>query len=51
MPTADARVETDRASRYLAQLCQHFSHQGRHLCRLRRIHGAGHTQTRTFVSP
>jgi hypothetical protein len=31
MLTAEARVETDRASRYLIQACQHFSNQGRHL--------------------
>jgi hypothetical protein len=37
MPTAEARVETERPSRYLAQLCKHFSHKGRHLGR--RLHG------------
>lgn len=31
MLTAEARVETDRPARYLAQLCQHLSNQGRHL--------------------
>jgi hypothetical protein len=30
MPTAEARIRTDRASRYLAQLCRHLSHL-RHL--------------------
>jgi uncharacterized protein len=27
MLTSDARVATDRASRYLAQLCKHFAHK------------------------
>lgn len=31
MPTAEARVETERPSRYLIQLCKHFSTKGRHL--------------------
>jgi uncharacterized protein len=25
--TSDARVDTDRASRYLVQLCRHFAHK------------------------
>jgi hypothetical protein len=29
MLTAEARVETDRPERYLTQLCQHLSNQGR----------------------
>lgn len=33
MPTAEARVETERPSRYLVQLCKHFSNKGRHLGR------------------
>ncbi|MFI6850868.1 DUF2218 domain-containing protein [Streptomyces sp. NPDC050416] len=37
MPTAEARVETERPSRYLVQLCKHFSTKGRHLGR--RLHG------------
>ena len=37
MPTAEARVETERPGRYLVQLCKHFSHKGRHLGR--RLHG------------
>ncbi|MFE9880648.1 DUF2218 domain-containing protein [Streptomyces sp. NPDC005784] len=37
MPTAEARVVTDRPSRYLVQLCRHFSNKGRHLGR--RLHG------------
>jgi hypothetical protein len=28
---AEARVETDRPGRYLTQVCQHLSNQGRHL--------------------
>lgn len=28
MPTADARIVTDRPSRYLTQLCQHIGHLG-----------------------
>ena len=31
MMIAEARVETDRPARYLAQLCQHLGNQGRHL--------------------
>jgi hypothetical protein len=31
MLTAEARVETDRAGRYLTQICQHLSNRGRHL--------------------
>ena len=31
MLSAQAFVETDRASRYLVQACRHFSNQGRHL--------------------
>jgi hypothetical protein len=31
MLIAEARVETDRPGRYLAQLCQHLSNKGRHL--------------------
>ncbi|MFF3412460.1 DUF2218 domain-containing protein [Streptomyces sp. NPDC002742] len=37
MSTAEARVETDRPSRYLVQLCRHFSNKGRHLGH--RLHG------------
>jgi hypothetical protein len=31
MMIAEARVETDRPARYLAQLCQHLGNKGRHL--------------------
>ena len=30
MLTAEARIETDRPGRYLTQICQHLSNQGRH---------------------
>jgi hypothetical protein len=30
MPTAEAQVDTERANRYLAQLCRHFSNLRRH---------------------
>lgn len=39
MPTAHAEVSTDRASRYLVQLCRHFGNKGRHLGRGPRMHG------------
>ena len=46
MLIAEARVETDRPGRYLTQLCQHLSNQGRHLGgggrHLRRRPGADH---------
>ncbi|WP_128382450.1 DUF2218 domain-containing protein [Streptomyces cavernae] len=41
MPTVEARVETDRPSRYLVQLCKHFSNKGRHLGHRPRAHGSG----------
>lgn len=28
MPSAQSRISTDRASRYLAQLCEHLNHVG-----------------------
>jgi hypothetical protein len=31
MLTAEACIETDRASRYLVQTCKHFNNRGRHL--------------------
>ena len=44
MLTAEARIETDRPSRYLIQLCQHASDMGgpRGHGRLARHRGAGH---------
>ncbi|MGW0820144.1 DUF2218 domain-containing protein [Streptomyces sp. NPDC002845] len=44
MPTAEARVETDRPSRYLVQLCKHFAHKGRHLGHRPRAHAGGDAQ-------
>ena len=43
MPTAEAHVPTDRASRYLQQLCSHASHMGRgHGFRFGPGHNRGH---------
>ncbi len=45
MTTAEARVQTERASRYLAQLCQHvtsISARGPAILRHRKRHGPGH---------
>ena len=41
MPTAEARVETARAERYLAQLCDHLGHMrhGGHAAHHRGGHG------------
>jgi len=44
MPTAEARVETDRPERYLAQLCKHFNNKGRHLGHRPRAHHGGDAQ-------
>lgn len=44
MPTAEARVETDRPSRYLVQLCKHFSNKGRHLGHRAHAHSGGDPQ-------
>ena len=41
MPTAEATVETDRASRYLVQLARHGSQLGRSTGHRPRTHGAG----------
>jgi hypothetical protein len=54
MPAAQARIETERASRYLTQLCQHvqsiYSKRGPHSPR--RGHGpAGHAQGRSAEQP
>jgi hypothetical protein len=40
MLTAEARIETDRASRYLVQACRHFTNQGRHMTGLAARHMA-----------
>jgi hypothetical protein len=45
MPAAEARVETERASRYLAPLCQHVTSinaKGPAVLRHRRRHGPDH---------
>lgn len=53
MLTAEARVETARPSRYLVQLCRHFSHQGRHLRHRPRAHligdGQAHPEAQAHV--
>jgi len=41
MPSAEASVATDRASRYLVQLCRHLKNQGRHLGHRPRMHHSG----------
>jgi hypothetical protein len=41
MPSAEANVATDRASRYLVQLCKHLNNQGRHLRHRPRSHQPG----------
>lgn len=38
MLTAEARIPTDRPSRYLVQLCKHFANKGRHLTHHPRAH-------------
>ncbi|PWI05930.1 hypothetical protein DIZ27_36175 [Streptomyces sp. NWU339] len=45
MLSAEARVSTDRPSRYLIQLCRHFSRTGRHLGHRPRAHLGGDAQT------
>lgn len=43
MPTAEARIETERASRYLVQLCKHTSQMSRYLHPRPRARGGGDT--------
>jgi len=38
MPTAEARIPTDRPGRYLVQLCKHVANKGRHLTHRPRTH-------------
>ncbi|MEW1773388.1 DUF2218 domain-containing protein [Streptomyces sp. NPDC086777] len=45
MPIAEAHVPTDRPSRYLVQLCKHFSNKGRHLGHRPRSHHTGTDET------
>jgi len=55
--TAEARIETERASRYLAQLCRHISNisnmsgKTRHLRHGPRIHLSGQTQPPPDMRP
>jgi hypothetical protein len=54
MPAAEAHIETQRASRYLTQLCQHVQSiysEPRPLSNARRIRLAGHTQGRPAEPP
>ena len=44
MPTAEARLATDRASRYLTQLCRHLGQMNRVSHRPHGGHGEGHGQ-------
>jgi hypothetical protein len=44
MPSTEAHVETERPSRYLVQLCKHFSNKGRHLGHRSRAHMGGDAQ-------
>jgi hypothetical protein len=46
MLTAEARVETNRASRYLTQACQHFSKRVRHMAAAGRDMGVAPEQAR-----
>lgn len=45
MPIAEARVETDRASRYLVQIARHAQQMGRHANYRPRAHSGGDTHT------
>ena len=49
MPTAEAYVETERASRYLVQLCRHFSHLRRHESRLDQHEGQARPEVKAHV--
>ena len=54
MPTAEAQIETERPSRYLAQLCRHvnnISSTDRHLQNRRHRHAAGERQARPQLPP
>ncbi|MFC5032812.1 DUF2218 domain-containing protein [Streptomyces sp. DSM 41987] len=41
MYSAEAEIRTDRASRYLVQLCKHFSNRGSALRHRPRLHAGG----------
>ncbi|WP_063786045.1 DUF2218 domain-containing protein [Streptomyces sp. MMG1533] len=45
MPTAETHIATERPSRYLVQLCKHFSNKGRHLGHRPRAHGDSDIQS------
>lgn len=44
MPTAEARIQTERPGRYLTQICKHLSNEGRHLGHRPRAHAGGDIQ-------
>ncbi len=46
MPTAETRIPTDRAARYLAQLCQHLNQISRHTRHGGGTHGIAPPQVR-----
>ena len=51
MPTAEAHVPTDRPSRYLVQLCKHFSNKRSHLKHRPRNHHGDSDATHTRHEP
>ncbi|KUL47006.1 hypothetical protein ADL12_00760 [Streptomyces regalis] len=51
MPNAEARVVTDRASRYLVQLCRHAGRMGHYEDTFRKVDGTWLLATRTLVLP
>ena len=54
MLTAEAHIETERPSRYLAQLCRHVGNiygKDRHLQNRRHRHAAGETWARSQLPP
>jgi hypothetical protein len=51
MPTAEARIRTDRASRYLTQLCKHTARITALAPGHRRDHRDGHDETQATTIP
>ena len=51
MPTAEARIRTDRASRYLTQLCKHADRMTALAPGHRRDHRDGHDETQATTIP
>ena len=51
MPKAEARIRTDRASRYLTQLCKHTARIAALAPGHRRDHRDGHDETRAMAIP